>query len=176
MYNDMKDVTLLTSQEFVRNAVGISDNVAAGYMLPAIMEAQDVRLRSILGSALLRRLVEMVKDKTIKDAGNEAYKDLVDRCQWVLAYQATVEIIARVSYKIGNFGVMRSHDERAESATFDEIILRKSELQSKADYHVHLLQCWLLDNRQAFAELDECQCRCLSSNLRTSATCGIFLG
>lgn len=170
------NITLLTNSEFVAGITGISNNVSAGYLLPAIREAQDIRLRGILGKRLTDKLIELVENEQVNAQGNEYYAELLDKCQYLLAYQAAVGIIEKSAYKIGNFGVMRSHDERAEQSSRDEIILRKSEYQSKADYYAHHLQCYLLDNRSEFPELSEYTCRCLRSNLTSSATCGIFLG
>ena len=48
--------------------------------------------------------------------------------------------------------------------------------QGKADACCVTLQQWLLDNRDAFPELDDCSCRAIRANLRSAASCGIWLG
>ena len=167
---------LLTSEVFVKSVSNISDNVAGKYILPSIREAQEIKLKSILGTCLLSALKLMVGNGTIDSAGNEKYKDLVDECQYFLAYSSIVELLPKISYKIGNFGVSKSTDENLQVATQDEIAKQEFYYQSKADYYALELQQFLLDNKSSFPELDECQCGKIRSNLYSAATCGLWLG
>ena len=167
---------LLTSEKFVKEISNISDNVAGKYILPSIREAQEIKLKSILGSCLLSAIKTMMANNTLTAEGNEMYKELVDQCQYFLAYSAIVEILPKVSYKIGNFGVAKSQDENLQVATQDEIAKQEYYYQSKADYYAIELQQWLLDNHASFRELDECQCGKIRSNLYSAATCGLWLG
>lgn len=167
---------LLTSETFVKSVSNISDNVAGKFILPAIREAQEIQLKSILGACLLSSLKMKGGNNELGNPGNEAYKDLVDECQYFLAYTAIVELANKVSYKIGNFGVAKSNDENLEVATQDEIAKQQYYYQSKADFFALELQQWLLDNRASFPELDECQCGKIRSNLYSAATCGLWLG
>lgn len=167
---------LLTSEKFVKETSNISDNVAGKYILPSIREAQEIKLKSILGSCLLSALKTMGSNGTLNATGNEAYKELVDQCQYFLAYSAIVELLPRVSYKVGNFGVSKSQDENLQVATQDEISKQEFFYQSKADYYALELQQWLLDNKASFPELSECQCGKIRSNLYSAATCGLWLG
>ena len=167
---------LLVSETFVKEVSNISDNVAGKYILPSIREAQEIKLKSILGTCLLSALKLMVGNGTIDSAGNEKYKDLVDECQYFLAYSSIVELLPKISYKIGNFGVSKSTDENLQVATQDEIAKQEFYYQSKADYYAVELQQFLLDNESSFPELDECQCGKIRSNLYSAATCGLWLG
>lgn len=167
---------LLSSEAFVKSVTSISDNVAGKYILPALREAQEVGLKTILGSCLVETLKDMVSAGTITDPANTAYKELVDRCQYYLAYSAIVEVSQKVSYKIGNFGVAKSTDENLQVATQDEIAKTQYYYQSKADAHCLALQQWVLDNRSEFPELSECSCRAMKSHLLSAASSGLWLG
>ena len=167
---------LLTSEKFVKETTNISDNVAGKYILPSIREAQEIKLKSILGSCLLSALKLMGTNGTLNAEGNEKYKELVDQCQYFLAYSAIVELLPKIQYKICNFGVSKSQDENLQTATQDEVAKQEFYYQSKADYYALELQQYLLDNRSSFRELDECQCGRIRSNLYSAATCGLWLG
>ena len=167
---------LLTSESFVKEVSSISDNIAGKYILPSIREAQEVSLKSILGSCLLNKLKAIGLAGEFNLADNAQYKDLVDRCQYYLAYTAIVEVTNKVSYKIGNFGVAKSTDENLQVATQDEIGKMQYYYQSKADFCALELQQWLLENRTYFPELTECACNKIESNLYSAATCGLWLG
>lgn len=167
---------LLTSEAFVKEVSSISDNIAGKYILPSIREAQEVALKSILGSCLLNRLKAIGTAKQFDLPENAAYKDLVDRCQYFLAYTAIVEVTNKVSYKIGNFGVAKSQDENLQVATQDEIGKMQYYYQSKADFCALELQQWLLDNKGYLPELNDCACDKIKANLHSAASCGLWLG
>lgn len=163
---------LLTSESFVRSVTNVSDNLAGKYILPSIREAQDMGLKGILGDALLSKVKHLLKTESL----DGAYKELVDRSQYYLAYMAIVEVTNKVSYKISNFGVAKSNDENLQVATMDEIVKMQYYYQSKADAYCMDLQNWILENRESFPELTVCQCNKIKANLHSAASCGIWLG
>ena len=167
---------LLSSEAFVKSVTSVSDNLSGKYILPSLREAQEVGLRGILGDDLLRKLKTLIKDGDLETESGGAYKTLVDRCQYYLAYKTIVEVTNKVSYKIGNFGVTKTQDENLQVATQDEIAKMQYYYQSKADACCLDLQNYLLDNRAAYPELTECICHKIESNLHSAASCGIFLG
>ena len=167
---------ILTSETFVKSVTSVSGNIAGKYILPSLREAQEQGLKGILGDALLAKLKGLVANKEIDLESNAAYKILLDRCQYYLAYAAIVEVTNKVSYKIGNFGVAKSSDENLQVASQDEIGKMQYYYQSKADAHCLDLQNFLLQNRSDYPELTENCCHNIESNLHSAASCGIFLG
>lgn len=167
---------LLSSEAFVKSVTSVSDNLSGKYILPSLREAQEIGLKSILGDSLLSKLKSLVKDGSIDGDANTKYKELIDRCQYYLAYVTIVEVTNKTTFKVGNFGVAKSSDENMQVATQDEVAKMQYYYQSKADACCLDLQNWLMDNRASFPELNDCDCRRISSNLYSAATCGIFLG
>lgn len=167
---------LLSSETFIKSVTNISDNVAGKYILSSLREAQEISLKSILGEALLEKLKSLVDSGEIDEHGNLRYKYLLKKCQYYLAYMTIVELVYKVSFKIGNAGVVKATDENLQVATLDEIISQKEFYQGKADYHAYELQNYILEDLADFPEVDECVCRKIRSNLYSAASCGIFLG
>lgn len=163
---------LLSSEKFIKQVTGISDNVAGKYILPSLREAQESGLKGIVGSVLLGRLKKLVASGQI--CGQ--YKDLLDRSQYYLAYRTLVEVCQKVTYKVGNFGAVKTTDEHVETVSQDELAKMQYYYQSKADACCHELQEWILANRDCFPELDDCACNRIESNLYSAASCGIWLG
>ena len=175
MFSNMAEV-LLSSEKFIKEVSNISDNLAGKFLLPSLREAQDVKLKMILGDALLQRIKAILKAGSIDSSANSWYKKLLDESQYYLAYSTIVEIINKVSYKIGNAGVKITNDENLQAASQDEIIKQQYYYQAKADAYCIQLQGWILENRSHFPELTECHCRKIHSNLLSAASCGLFLG
>lgn len=169
-----KEIVLLVSENFVKNISPISDNLSGKYLLASIREAQEVSLKSIIGSTLLERCKEMIQDGSIEESAD--YAELVERCRYYLAYTAIAECTMKVSYKIANAGVVRTTDENLTAPSFAEVALIERQYKNKADYYCYELQRWLCANNAHFPELTEGDCARISSHLRTSASCGIWLG
>lgn len=163
---------LLTSEAFVKSVTNVSDNLAGKYILPSIREAQEQGLKSILGDHLLAKVKDLIKTNQL----DGYYKELVDHCQYYLAYATIVEVTNKVSFKIGNFGVAKSQDENLQVASYDEIVKMQYYYQTKVDAYCLDLQLWILQNKNQFPELTECHCRRISSNLHSAASCGVYLG
>lgn len=167
---------LLSSENAIKATTDISENVSSKYILSALREAQEVSLKGIIGVAMLDKLKVLVEDKAVEEPENERYKDLIGKCQYYLAYMTIVELIGRVSYKIGNAGLVKASDENLQVASLQEIISQKEFYQSKADFFRLELQQYIINEKSAFPEIDDCVCRKIHSNLNSAASCGIFLG
>lgn len=167
---------LLTSERFVKDVTSVSDNLAGKFLLPSIREVQDTRLREVVGSALLQKVKDLVADGTIGDAGNAAYKELLDRAQYFLAYAAVSEVAMKVSRKVANAGVIKTTDENVQPADAAELARLRDYYTFKADAQCAELQRWLLANRAALPELTEAQCHSIRATLHSAASTGLFLG
>ena len=167
---------LLSSEAYIKSTTNISDNLAGKFLLPSLRDAQEIGLKGIIGDCLLSKLKRLIKENELNLQVNSAYKDLVDRCQPYLAYETIVEVVERISYKVVNFGVTKSTDENLQVATQDEIAKQKFFYQAKADNYCLDIQNFLLNNRSAYPELKACDCNRIAANLKSAASCGIFLG
>lgn len=167
---------LLTSETFIKSVSSISDNLAGKYIKPSIREAQDVKFRGIVGDGLLAKLKELVAAGTITAEANVAYKALLDRAQYFISYCAITEIAEKVTFKIANAGVIKTGDENVQVSTEPDMAKVREYYQAKADSCCLDLQNFLLNNRDAYPELGECDCRRIHANLYSAASCGIWLG
>lgn len=79
-------MVILSSEEFVKSLTNVSDNIQGKFIGPALREAQDCDLEEVIGSAMTQKLQELVENDTIGDSGNTAYKALLDKCQYFMAY------------------------------------------------------------------------------------------
>jgi hypothetical protein len=66
--------------------------------------------------------------------------------------------------------------EKVGVLTPAEIVAQKEYYQGKADFHCMEMQNYILENRSAYPEIDECSYRKIHANLHSAASCGVFLG
>ena len=164
---------LMISEDFVKSNSNLSDNVWGKYLLPAIREAQHIHLQSILGTTLYEALLTKIVEGSLDDQ----YKELVDDyCQWYLLYEVLSDIVDVLDVKLVNMGTIRNRDEYVDNISDGERVRLKHNYEFKADWYCRRLQEYLLDNADAFPELDACACESIRANLQSAASTGIFLG
>lgn len=170
-------MVLLTNEDSVKELTTLSENIHAKYIQAGILEAQERKLKAIIGTQLLKALKSKVENGTISNSSNSKYKALLDdHIKFFLAYACASEVCVEVSLKVGNLGVVKTSDEHVENATMEEMTFAQSYYQSKADSVADEMQGFLLDNRKDFPELSENTCNQIKAHLLDSATCGIYLG
>lgn len=167
---------LLCSEKFVKELTNVDDNTSGKLIKPALQEAQDSGLREILGDKLVNKLCDLVANNEINAEDNAAYKELLDKAQYYMAYQAISNIVLLTAAKIGNAGVETMSDERMQPTSMKDNFMLRDFYQNKADFYQARLQSFVFDNRSSYPELTKNKCYELQANLYSAASCNIFLG
>lgn len=167
---------LITSEAFIKDVTPIFGNVHGKYILAAIREAQEGRIKHVLGSELLNRIIALLQSNAISPAINSNYYQVLKLSQMALAYQAISELSRITSHKITNKGVVRTSDDRVDNASESEIIRTQDFYKAKADAYVRELQLYLLENHKRFPELKTATLTKIRANLHSAASCGLWLG
>ena len=175
--NKYKDI-LLCSEDTIKTYTSISDNTAGDYILPSLYMAQHQDLEEILGTALVRKIQELVGTGQIDRLENEPYKTLLDEhITDYLAYSTIVKLIPVVSFKIGNVGVVRTEDEKVVSMPYNEVFNLKDYYKQQADYLQYRMQKYLVANYTKYPELNKYKSvEELRANLYSSTNVPIWLG
>ena len=140
---------LLVSPTFIKNVSNISDNISGKLLEPAIFEAQNEGLRTVLGDSLVDRLEELV---------------------------GIANLCMLTTVKIDNAGLEQVGDEHMDPLDITDSFRLSDYYQHKADYLCRQMQNFVLRNRDAYPELKDCDCRSIKANLFSSATTGLWLG
>lgn len=167
------EIQLITSEDFIKSLLPISQNLAGEYLATAMFEAQEIGLKSILGTKLLAKLKEYEPMTTGVPA---AYVTLKENCQLYLAYRAICELLPKVAFKIANAGVVSVSDDKVSNVSPEQINALINDYEAKSDYFALELQQYLADNLANYPELTANQASQIRSNLYSSASCGIWLG
>lgn len=168
---------LLISEDTIKTQSGLNDNIWGKSLLPAIREAQEIGLQSIIGSCLYQRLCSMVEDGSIRDTENIPYKTLLDEyISYYLIYRTIADLIPVIGTKLGNIGVVISNDEHMVNLSEDERSRVDTYYEYRSDFYCKRLQEYLLNNKELYSELDECSCENMKANLESAASTGLWLG
>ena len=171
---------LLISEDYIKSESNLDNNVSGKYLQSAIKLAQDISLQSTIGTKLLESLQKKCIDAedNIDNEENIKYKELLDYyIQPFLLYQVLSDIIIPITYKLSNFGVMRTDDEKDIVAEPSQVNLLKKYYQDKADFFKNRLQDWVITYYNDFPELYSYKpLKDLYPNLYSASSCSIFLG
>lgn len=168
---------LLISEQYIKANSGLDDNVYGKFLLPAMREAQDINLQSIIGSSLMDKLCALVKSGEITNEENWDYKYLLDKhIQPYLMYITISNIIPLIGSKLSNLGVIISNDEHVENLSKNDKDSLKDYYTLRSDHYARKMQKYLCKNRIIYPELNDCDCDNMQANLKSAATCPIWLG
>lgn len=168
----MKNRIYLISEDDIKTFSNIADNVWGEYLSPAIWEAQEMGLQTILGECLYNDILEKVSEDDVP----EHYSFIIDNyIQDYLLYKVISDLVPIIGVKLGNLGTVVSNDEHVQNLTSTERSNLQHHYQIKADFYARRLQEILLEDAELFG-LDECTCKRLKSNLSSAASTGLFLG
>ena len=169
-------MVILTSEDFIKSLTNISDNLQGKFLGPAIREAQEADFEEIVGTAMTEKLCSLVEDGSINDSGNTAYKALLDKAQYYIAYTVIARLIPICSFKIDNMGATTTSDTNIQPLSMEEVLRLQNIYQDKADFYCDRLQRYILQHRDELPEINEYQCFEIQANLYSAASTGIFLG
>lgn len=166
---------LLISEDYIKTNSGLNDNVWGNYLMPAIREAQDIKLQQILGTSLYETILEQVKNGAIKNDHFKPYKALLDDyIQPYLMYQTINDLVPIIGVKLTNIGVVVSNDEHLTNLTQGERELVQTYYGQRAEFYGKRLQNFLIDNRTNYKELAICED--IKPTLDSVAETGLWLG
>ena len=173
----MNSNVLLIAEDTLKTYSNLNKNTFGDWILPAILEAQEMGLMPIIGECLYNKICELVADGSINDVLFTAYKDLLDnKIQPYLIYKTLSNIIPILNAKMANLGVVVTNDEHVVNLTQSESDLLKAYYSERCDFYTKRLQDFIKSNQSAFPEIS-CGCGKMQPNLESSEnSVGIWLG
>ena len=172
MINDV----LFVSENFMRETYFISDNVQSKFILQAVRTAQDTEFQQVVGTTLYEKLKELVKNGTISDNENKAYKDLLSQARYFIGAMAVAELVVTTTIHISNAGANRVKSEDFDVVDEEEMYGLKQYFIKQADHYKRMLQGYCLNNRKSLPELSEYTVNTMASNLQSAASSNLWLG
>lgn len=188
---------LLISEDYVKSNSNLDNNISGKYLQSAIKASQDIALQSTIGTKLLESLQKKVinwvdpsipvnpieppkpiKGDSINDPKNIKYKELLDYyVQPFLLNQVLSDIIVPITYKLSNFGVMRTDDDKNIVAQVNQVDYVKKYYKDKADFFKKRLQDWIMTYHSDFPELYDYEpFKDMYQNLYSASSCSLWLG
>lgn len=172
-YNDI----LLISEDTIKKESLINDNVDSALVLPAIVLATETGLQPAIGTKLLRKIQDLVKNNTISDSVNAKYKELLDiHITNYLCYKVMSEIQIPLNYKFRNNGMIQNQDDKTINTELKNVMFLVTYYNDKADFFLKIMNEYLIANTTYFPEYNQYTFGDGLQSKEDTYDCGIYLG
>lgn len=167
------------SEESLKDTTILNENVDPKLIAPAIVEAQDIHIQTLIGSGLYDKMKTLVASGGISQAANAAYKTLLDSyIQPALKYYVLAELVFPMTVKFMNKSVASRNSDNASSIPLDEVARTMEHYKTKAEWYGKRLINYLRDNVIPIPEYTSIVTPGFSTIIpkSTSYTSGMYLG
>lgn len=157
---------MLTSPDTIKAQGEINYNVDDAAIGAAIRSAQDIYLRDVIGTALKEKLQELVYnaiegfEDNIESEDRIAYKTLLDEYVCVyLNYKVAAELCTRLTYKLRNFGEIKTSSINIGAADLNEVCFVRDKMEVGVNDASNRMMEFICENKDAFPEaVAKCGC------------------
>jgi hypothetical protein len=138
---------LLISEQKLKDSTAINLNVDVNILLPYVLQAQTLYIEPKLGTQLYEHIKGLIQAGTIGDAGNVAYKTLLDDyISFVLVNYSFYHAIPYLRFKIENGNIYSKTSETGTALTTEESQSLREEISNTAQYYTERLIEYIRNN------------------------------
>ena len=144
---------LFISEAKLKSSTAINLNVDVELLLPYVRQAQKLYVETKLGTDLTQKLKDLITAGTIGNAGNEAYKTLVDEYIGdMLPNWAFYHAIPFLRFKIENGNIYSKTSETGTALSTEEAQHLREEVRNTAEYYTERMIDYVTNNTASFPE------------------------
>ena len=144
---------LFISEQKLKDSTAINLNVDVNILLPYVLQAQTLYIEPKLGTQLYEHIKGLIQAGTIGDAGNVAYKTLLDDyISFVLVNYSFYHAIPYLRFKIENGNIYSKTSETGTALTTEESQSLREEISNTAQYYTERLIEYIRNNIGDFPE------------------------
>ena len=144
---------LFISEEKLKDSTAINMNVDPNLLLPFVKQSQKLYCETKLGTDLNQKLKDLITAGTIGNAGNEAYKTLVDTYIGdFLPNMALYHAIPFLRFKIENGNIYSKTSETGTALSTEEAQHLREEIRNTGEYYMERMIEYIRNNISSFPE------------------------
>ncbi len=144
---------LFISEAKLKDSTAINLQVDTDLLLPYVRQAQKLYVESKLGTQLNEKLKTLIRNGTIGNVGNEAYKTLLDEYVGdMLPNWAFYHAIPFLRFKIENGNIYSKTSETGTALSTEEAQHLREEVRNTAEYYTERMIEYVKNNLSSFPE------------------------
>lgn len=135
----------LINESIMKSETILNDNVGSEFIAPSIEAAQDMYLQQLIGTELIEKLYDLIRNDTIASPENAEYKTLLDDyITNYLKYKVLADITIPLAFKYRNNGVMQSNTDHYSNSTLRDATMVQSHYEMRANFYAERLTKYLM--------------------------------
>jgi hypothetical protein len=147
---------LFISESKLKDSTSINLNVSTDLLLPYVRQAQKLYVETKLGTELNEKLKTLIKNGTIGDVANAAYKTLLDDYIGdMLPNWAFYHAIPFLRFKVENGNIYSKTSETGNALSTEEAQHLREEVRNTAEYYTERLIDYIKNNISSFPEYNQ---------------------
>lgn len=140
-------IVLFISPTELRERTALHDNTDDKFIFPEIKAAQDQFIAPILGTALYKKMQQIVGDGTITNPANVHYKELLDEyLQPCLVWFTIAAVPMAMNYQLTNRGMVQKTSENTNSPSMADMFSVMDHYKNRAEHYqmkaIRFLRQW----------------------------------
>jgi len=144
---------LFISEAKLKDSTAINLNVSVELLLPYVRQAQKVYVETKLGTDLTQKLKDLIIAGTVNDAGNEAYKTLLnDYIGDMMPNWGLYLLVPFLRFKVENGNIYSKTSETGTALTTEEAQHFREEIRNTSEYYTERMVSYICNNTSIFPE------------------------
>ena len=144
---------LFISESKLKSLSAINLNCDPDLLRPYILQSQKLYIETKLGTDLTQKIKDLITANTISDAGNAAYKTLLDDyISFVLVNYSFYHAIPFLRFKIENGNIYSKTSETGTALSTEESQHLREEVSNTAQYYTERMIDYVTNNISSFPE------------------------
>lgn len=168
-------MTYLISEEKIKKAGLLDDNLWGSYITPSIRLAQEKGLMTVTGERLYKKITALVESGQIKQQEFDRYKYLLDEyITPYLIWETVCEAVVVVSYKLKNQAVTQAQTDWTQNPTLKDLQWVRQQWLNNATFYAKRLADFLDAHCSEYPDYHTHNCG--ETQARRQYETGIYLG
>jgi len=148
-------VLFITTRDLKRYSV-LNGNIDPNKLMYHIEIAQDTEVQNYLGTKLLEKVQDLIKNNAIDNPANEDYKELLETyIQPMTIYWALVSYMPFAAYTIANGGVFKHTSENSVTVDKSEVDYLANKYRDIAQFYTNNFIDFMIYNESKYPEYNQ---------------------
>lgn len=146
----IQEVTIISEDYLKKNSI-LNINIDTDKIRPAIVNAQVIEIQQLLGTKLLKKILQLINDEQL--VGSGVYQTLVD--EYIIPTMVEYSLyyaLLDISFQAYNKGVMQRSSEFAQPSSLKEIQYIRNDVKNRAEFLAQRLYKYICDNKNDYPE------------------------